>query len=118
SEWTLADVLGLGSSGLVAGPKEIAELGHRVVRSLLCLIAPLIAGVALALTTRRTQTIALPLCCAAIMGLDIGMAFFVDQLAPLGPLRLFGAILLILAGVVGVMLAAGLKWQDAIVRPA
>ena len=118
SEWTLADGLGLGSSGLVPGPREVAEIGHRLVRSLLCVIAPLIAGLALAFTTRRTHVVALPLACAALMGLDVSMAFFVDEISTIGAVGSVVAILTVIAVVALSAVAVGLKVQDAIVRPA
>jgi lipopolysaccharide export LptBFGC system permease protein LptF len=118
SEWTLLDVLGLGSSNLIPGRTEIAEFGHRISRSLLCIVAPLLAGLALACTTRRTQIIALPFACAMLMGLDISMGFLADEMASFGAAASLAVILLTLAATLLSMIGAGLSWQDAVVRPA
>jgi len=118
SEWTLADILGFGSPALVAGEKQIAEFGHRLSRSLLCIVAPLLAGLALALTTRRTQAIALPFACGALMGIDLSMSFLSDEMARLGLAVLTLVLLLATAFVFILTIGVGWKWQDGIVRPA
>lgn len=47
------------------------ELGKRLGRSLLCLLAPLIALIALSFTTRANQAFVLPLACAGLMATEI-----------------------------------------------
>lgn len=47
------------------------ELGKRIGRSLLCLLAPLIALVALSFTTRANQAFVLPLACGGLMATEI-----------------------------------------------
>lgn len=63
------------------------ELGKRIGRSLLCLLAPLIAILALSFTTRFNQAFVLPLACAGLMATEIvGTVALGGLAAPGGPL--------------------------------
>jgi hypothetical protein len=117
-EWTSMQLVGLTTPPGPIGKAQVSEAGRRVGRSLLCLIAPLIACLALALTTRVTQAFALPAACIAVMGFDLTWSRFSDILAPYG----LWAVLLVLGLSV---LAASVplavlvvRMQNAIVKPA
>ncbi|CEJ10509.1 putative permease YjgP/YjgQ family protein [bacterium YEK0313] len=72
------------------------ELGKRIGRSLLCLLAPLIAILALSFTTRFNQAFVLPLACAGLMATEIvGTVALGGLAAPGGPLG--GSVLAMLA---------------------
>ncbi|KAF0119787.1 MAG: putative permease [Xanthobacteraceae bacterium] len=55
----------------VSDPAHRIEIGKRLGRGLLCVIAPLIALLALSFTTRANQAIVLPVACAALMATEI-----------------------------------------------
>lgn len=67
AELTTAELI--ASSGADASHR--LELGKRLGRSLLCLLAPLIALAALSFTTRGNQAFVLPLACAGLMATEI-----------------------------------------------
>ena len=62
SELTLPELLNRGAS---------TEFARRLVRSLLCVFAPLIALLAVALTGRASRALALPLAAMILMGIDV-----------------------------------------------
>jgi lipopolysaccharide export LptBFGC system permease protein LptF len=118
SEWTSLELAGLTSPPAVAGEAHIAELGDRLSRSILCLLAPLFALVALSFTTARMQPFAMPLACAALLSLDLAVAAIVKFLSPAG---LAWALVPPTAVAVGALLMLSsyiAQRQFAIVRPA
>jgi len=58
-------------SSAMTDPAHRIEIGKRLGRGLLCVIAPLIALLALSFTTRANQAIVLPVACAALMATEI-----------------------------------------------
>lgn len=117
SERTLLDLVGFDSSNKTPGINEVSEFGRRIGRSFLCLIGPLIAGIALAFTTRATHIVALPLACAILMGVDLALGILTDAIAGFGL-----STIVILLVVVTLALFAGVSiwfssWQNALVKP-
>jgi lipopolysaccharide export system permease protein len=92
-------------------------LARRFGRSFLCLIAPLIAGLAITLTNRSTHVLALPLASAILMLIDFSFGILTDGLANFG----VSANLVSIAVATLVLIAGGLSWlsfwQNALVRP-
>jgi len=116
-EWTLPELAGVSAPPAAYGREHASELGHRFARALLCLLAPLIGGITLALTTRATQAFMLPAACAVVMSLDLASARLASLLSSLGPLGLMLSLTLavILFGLVLVRQGAAL--QHAIIKP-
>lgn len=56
------------------------ELGGRLVGGMLCLLAPLLGGLAVTLTTRATRILVLPAFCMALMLVDVGADMLSRQL--------------------------------------
>ncbi|MFN3855054.1 MAG: LptF/LptG family permease [Phreatobacter sp.] len=93
------------------------ELGKRIGRGFLCLIAPLIAILALSFTTRANQAFVLPLACAGLMATEI---FGTAALARIMWIGAAGSIGFIVTGgiLIGVMLALAVtRRSSAIARP-
>ncbi|MBN8919834.1 MAG: LptF/LptG family permease, partial [Rhizobiales bacterium] len=97
AEWTLPELLGLAARRGVVTEAHAAEAGRRIARALLCLIAPLFAGLAVTLTTQRTQPFAMPLAAAALMAADLLMTSGAKAFAAFGFLPMI-AVPLIFAG--------------------
>jgi len=117
-EWTLLELLGVLPPPGPPGYAEAKALGERAARSLLCLLAPLLASLAIAFTTRATQTIALPLACITLLGLDLVASALIGTVIPMGTNALLATLgagsLTLLAG-----LAVGIvRSQRALVRPS
>jgi lipopolysaccharide export system permease protein len=117
-EWTLPELAGLSSAPAPQAREHVSELGHRFARALLCLIAPLIAGLTLAMTTRGSQALILPAACAVVMFIDLATSRLASMLGGIGPVGMVFALVAATA-VVGLLLvrqAAAL--QHAIIKPA
>jgi hypothetical protein len=117
-EWTLLELLGVLPPPGPSGYAEAKALGERAARSLLCLLSPLLASLAIAFTTRATQTIALPLACLTLLGLDLVASALIGTVIPMGTNALLATLgagsLTLLAG-----LAVGIvRSQRALVRPS
>ena len=107
----------MGPAAVRPGLNDAYELGRRISRSLLCLLAPLIAGMAIVFTNRTTHVAALPVACALLMCVDLLFGVLVEQTAGFG----------LLAGILSPMiaslaiLAVGATWlllaQNALVKP-
>lgn len=114
-----------GLFDLLAGPTSLysdtaraIELGRRLGRALLCLIVPLIACVAVVLTTARTRAVALPVAAASVLALDLAMSSLVELGGGLGILPLAA---LLTALVVALAAAAALhvrRAEVAMIMPA
>ncbi len=118
AEWTLFELLGVLPPPAPLGYAQTRSLGERAARSLLCLLAPLLAGLAIAFTTRATQSFALPLACFALLALNLTATALVGAVIPMGATLLLG----VLAGGTAAILAATaigvMRLQHALVRPA
>lgn len=116
-EWTLLELLGVLPPPAPAGNDETKSLGERFARSLLCLLAPLLAGIAIAFTTRATQNLMLPLACAMLLGLNILSTTLVAALAPLGGDFLLKVLIAIAVPLLAVLVVWVVRLQGALVRP-
>jgi lipopolysaccharide export system permease protein len=91
-EWTLFELLGLTTTSRSEKPADVASLGERFARSLLCLLAPLFGFAAFTFTNRATRMLALPAACAALLLLDLGAILLIAELAPFGKVILLAAL--------------------------
>jgi O-antigen ligase len=92
-------------------------LGERFARSLLCLLAPLMALTAVCLTSRATNYLALPLACMALMALNVTSQWLIRAIVPLDT---FGALAVpsVLTAVLGALLLTEvINKQGELVRP-
>ena len=92
-------------------------LGERFARSLLCLLAPLIALVAVSLTSRATHYLALPLACMALMALNVTSAWLSNSGAPSGPAAALAPPIAISALFAALLIALIIRRQAAMLRP-
>lgn len=98
-------------------PDHRLELAKRIGRSLLCLIAPLIALLALSFTSRLNQAFILPLACAGLMATEIVGTSVLSGLVWLGLMPLL-AIVLGGGVAIGMLLVAAVALRSATVaRP-
>jgi lipopolysaccharide export LptBFGC system permease protein LptF len=72
-EQSLFDLTGAAETS-ERSPVQAIEFGRRWGRALLCLLAPLLAGVALALTSRANQAVVVPVAVGLLFGLDVGLS--------------------------------------------
>ncbi len=96
---------------------ERLELAKRIGRSLLCLLAPLIALLALSFTTRANQAFVLPLACAGLMATEIAGTSVLAGVLSAGLVPVLA--LVIGGGIVigaGLILAVALR-SSAVARP-
>ena len=97
--------------------QEMRLLGERFARSLLCLLAPLMALMGVCLTSRATNYLALPLTCMALMALNVTSEWLIRAIVPLDPLGAL-AIPSALTAVLGALLLAEVMHkQGELVRP-
>ena len=66
--------------------QDMRLLGERFARSLLCLLAPLIALAAICFTTRATNYFVLPIACMGLMGLNMTSGWLIKAIVPVDPL--------------------------------
>ncbi len=118
SEWTLLELLGIAPPPAPVGHAETKSLGERFARSLLCLLAPLMAALAIAFTTRRTHTFALPLACVCLLGLDLAASALIGVITPLGGNLLLEVLAAGSVVFLGLLVFWIVKAQRALVRPA
>ncbi len=69
--------------------EEMRQLGERLARSFLCLLAPLIALASVCLTSRATNYFVLPLACMGLMSLNVTSEWLIRVIVPLNPLDAF-----------------------------
>jgi lipopolysaccharide export LptBFGC system permease protein LptF len=117
-EWTLLELLGLLPPPAPSGHDEAKSLGERIARSLICLLAPLLAALALTLTTRATQFIALPLACVVLLGLDLMASTLIGILTPLGNATVLSTLIGIAVAALSLLVALVWRAQRELVRPA
>jgi len=82
---------------------QMQLLAERFSRSLLSFLAPLVALLGVALTNRLTNWFALPLCCLALMSVNLLCEWVITQV---GPLSVAGALLPVLLLYGGIAYAA------------
>lgn len=113
SELMLTELLASADSE----PTHRLELVKRIGRSLLCLIAPLIALLALSFTTRANQATVLPIACAALMVTEIVGTSVLSSVLWIGVVPLL-AIVAVGSMVLGVGLVAAVALRSSsIARP-
>ncbi|WP_296575669.1 LptF/LptG family permease [Phreatobacter sp.] len=103
--------------GAMERAPERLELAKRIGRSLLCLIAPLIALLALSFTTRANQAFVLPLACAGLMAMEIAGTSVLAGLLWMG---LWPVLLLVAGGGLAIgsaLITAVALRSSAIARP-
>lgn len=118
AEMTIFDQF--GGATTQASARRVAAmrlLGERFARSLLCLLAPLIALVAVCLTTRTTNYFVLPLACMLLMALNVTSAWLSRVGAPSGPVTALVPPIGVSLLAAGVLVALIVRWQGAIPRP-
>ena len=98
--------------------EEMRLLGERFVRSLLCLLAPLIALASVCLTARATDYIVLPLACMALMLLNVTSEWLIRTIAPLDLLSALIIPSTLVAVSIGLLLALIVRKQGELVRPS
>jgi lipopolysaccharide export system permease protein len=96
---------------------EMRLLGERIARSLLCLLAPLIALASVCLTVRATNYIALPLACMVLMVLNVTSAWLIRAIVPLTPLGALAVPAALTAAFAVLLFATIVRRQSALVRP-
>ena len=96
---------------------QIRMLGERVARSLLCLLAPLIAIGAVRLTSRHTHYLALPLACMMLMSLNVTTEWLIRALAPASALEALALLAVPTVAAMIVLLAVIIRGQNALFRP-
>jgi lipopolysaccharide export LptBFGC system permease protein LptF len=98
--------------------EDMRLLGERFVRSLLCLLAPLIALASVCLTVRATDYIVLPLACMALMLLNVTSEWLIRTIAPLEPLSALLIPSTVVAVSIVLLLALIVRRQGELVRPS
>ena len=96
---------------------QMQLLAERFSRSLLSFLAPLVALLGVALTNRLTNWFALPLCCLALMSVNLFCEWVITQV---GPLSVAGALLpvLLLYGAIAAAAFTLIVWRHTdFVRP-
>ncbi|MDE2492749.1 MAG: LptF/LptG family permease, partial [Alphaproteobacteria bacterium] len=117
-EWTIFEQL--ASKKDAASPKygeEMRLLGERFARSLLCLLAPLIALASVCLTSRATNYLVLPLACMALMSLNVTSEWLIRTIAPSSPLEALAVPAAFAAAIAALLLAEIVREQGRLVRP-
>lgn len=117
AEASLADLL-TGAGPAQSRRARAVETGRRLGRALLCLLAPLIACLAVALTGARTRVVALPLAAAAVLALDLALSSLAELGAAWG-IAILTPVLVAIAALVAAAIALRLRQADiALVMPA
>lgn len=96
---------------------QMRLLAERFSRSLLSFLAPLVALLGVAFTTRLTNWFALPLSCLALMSVNLGVEALINAVAPLSVAGALLPVLLLYAAVGGVVLAVMVWRHNDFVRP-
>lgn len=87
-------------------------VGERLSRALLCLLAPLMALVAIGQTSPRNRTLALPICCMALLACNVATQWLLRLVVHLGLMVELG-VLLVLTGLLAALLLAGLTRSNS-----
>jgi hypothetical protein len=117
-ELTIFDQLGAKAAPtLPKRRKEMRLLGERFARSLLCLLAPLIALASVCLTSRAINYLVLPLACMALMALNVTSEWLIRTIAPSGPLGALSVPAALTAVFAALLLVVIVRNQGNLVRP-
>jgi lipopolysaccharide export system permease protein len=101
-----------------ADPRHRLEFVKRLGRSFLCLLAPLIALLALSFTTRANQAFVLPIACAGLMATEIFGTTALAGALGLGTWLMMAVIVTGALGIGGLLVAAIAIRSSAVARPA
>ena len=118
AEWTSLELVKAALGSERTDVPQVTEIGRRFARSLLCLIAPLIAGLALAFTNQVTRSFALPAGCGVLMCIDLGVSALVENQAHVGFIAVMLALLAVMFVLVGGLMHQLITRQHAIIMPA
>jgi lipopolysaccharide export system permease protein len=116
-ERTFFEQLGAGRDLSPRHKEDMRLLGERFSRSLLCLLAPLMALAAVCLTSRMTNYLALPLVCMALMALNLTGDWLIRTLAPADPAGALILPTLYTAAIMVSLVVVIMRGQSALVRP-
>ena len=118
AEWTSLELVTASLGSERTDIPQVTEIGRRFARSLLCLIAPLIAGLALAFTNQVTRSFALParLRCADVH--RFGRLGAGRKSSACGFHRVMLALLAVMFVLVGGLMHQLITRQHAIIMPA
>ncbi|WP_170181958.1 LptF/LptG family permease [Phreatobacter stygius] len=100
-----------------ADPLHRLELGKRIGRSLLCLLAPLIAILALSFTTRLNQAFVLPLACAGLMATEIVGTAALAGVTWIGVVPMLAFLIIMATGLTLAMASLVAARSSAVARP-
>lgn len=118
AEWTSLELVTAALASERTDIPKVTEAGRRLARSLLCLVAPLIAGLALAFTNRATRSFALPAACGVLMCVDLGASALVENQARAGIIVVVLTLLVVTFVLIGGLMHQLTSRQHAIVMPA
>jgi lipopolysaccharide export LptBFGC system permease protein LptF len=110
----LADPTGLSAE---QHGKVMVLLGERLARGLLCLLAPLVALASVCLTSRRTNYLALPGSCMALMSLNVMSQWIVRATTPATPLGALALPALLTALFMALLVTLIVRRQSELIRP-
>ena len=110
----LADPVDLGAE---QHAKVMRLLGERLTRGLLCLLAPLGALAAVSLTSRRTNSLAMPAACMSLMAINVLGQWVVRAIAPETPLQALLLPALLSAWFMAVLITVIVRRQSELIRP-
>jgi lipopolysaccharide export system permease protein len=119
-EWTAPELLGLTNApaGRDRPPGAAVEADRRLARGLLCFLAPFLAWLSLALTTRTSQAFVLPAGCISLMCGDIAFSQVISRFGPNAAGLVAAALLAITVAIAGVLLRQIVTRQHLAVFPA
>jgi lipopolysaccharide export LptBFGC system permease protein LptF len=118
AEWTSLELVRASLASEGTDIPKVTEVGRRLARSLLCLLAPLIAGLALAFTNQTTRSLALPAACGVLMCFDLGASALVENQARAGIILVVLTLLAVSAVLIAGLMHQLTARQHAIVMPA
>ena len=117
-EWTSLELVKASLASEKTDVSQVTEIARRLARSLLCLMAPLIAGLALAFTNRATRSFALPAACGVLMCIDLSASALVENQAHAGFVVVVLTLLAVALVLIGGLMHQLITRQHAIVMPA
>jgi lipopolysaccharide export system permease protein len=118
TELTLPELMrGRTRAGWPEPAVQLRLVGERIGRGLLCLIAPLLAMIAVGVTSRLTLYLALPLGCMTLMSLNVSTEWLLRTLT-LGRASLLTLLMMALTGAgMAILLALIVRGQRVLLRP-
>ncbi len=118
SEWSSFELARVSEGPGPLTDQHDYEIVHRFARSLLCVLAPLLAGLALTYTTKNSMAFVLPLACAFLMTFDVATTAIAKSLAPRGVWAMMVPVLLLFLAIAAFSIQQMLWRQHALVIPA